>query len=136
MYPHSLNIDSITVTLLVFNKLIFVIASSAVHISLDPIKENRLCESLFANISSLLPIWTFKAPFSLLVSYQAIIDLSCIAETSHAVLSTYSPVIVLYTVSGIFVSNVTFSMFSLSIVLWLKNLLIGPMSDPTLLKVL
>ena len=83
----------------------------------------------------MLPIYTFNAPLAC-VSYHAIIDLSCLADTSHAVLSTYCPVVSLNTVSGIFETNVTFSMFCLCIVLFPKNALVCSVSVAALIKTL
>ena len=124
LLPQELNIQTILVTLLTFNKFKLVIVSVAVHISATPIFLNNESEYLFPNISSLLPICTFSAPLALFVSYHAIIDLSCCADTSHAVELTYAPVVALYTELGILDSNVTFSIFCLCIELFFKNPLV------------
>ena len=59
----------------------------------------------------------------LLVSYHAIIELSSLADTSHAVVSMNFPVDSLYTVFGMLLSNVMFSIFCLCIELFPKNAL-------------
>ena len=125
--PQCPNILLMFVTLDTFSKSIFVIGCS------PPTIANKLLEFWFANISKSLPMCTLLplSPFSA----QAIIDLSCWADTSHAVSSTYSPVTVLYTVSGIFVSKVTFITLTLG-TLPPKNPINASFSSSALLNVL
>ena len=106
--PVNLNIEFILVTLVTFNNSIFVIVSVDVDSSELPIYANKYFEFLFPNISSLLPIYSFIVPFAL-GSYHAIIELSCIADTSHAVVSIYVFVYMSYTSAGMLSTNVTLS---------------------------
>ena len=73
---------------------------------------------------------------SVFFSYHAIIDLSCCAETSHAVSFLYTLVVLSYTFVGILSSNVTLSIFSLCIFAFPKNSSWGPSSVFADLKVL
>ena len=95
--------------------------SVAVQFFPYPMLLNKYLESTFPNISSLLPIYTLTVPLAF-VSYQAIIELSSWADTSHAVLSIYVFVEKSYTVAGILSTNVTLSTFCLWILVFPKKL--------------